>query len=261
VLFRSGFESVGHDGVYLPLPVAPGYEPFKATLHALTDHDELGFAGASVTLPHKEHAARFAREEGWPLDADARDLAAANTIAGERVLNTDTNAIADAVAEHCPGATRALVLGAGGAARAAAWTLREAGWSVAIWNRTTERAQTLARELGVRATGDIYSAIVDARLIVNATPVGMTGGPAPGETPIPDDLLLSSPDDAVVFDTVYTPLETPLLRRAREIGRKTIGGAEMFVRQAALQFQEWTGAPAPEDLFERITRESLGDAD
>ena len=258
---NAGFESVGHDGVYLPLPVAPGYEPFKATLHALTDHDELGFAGASVTLPHKEHAARFAREEGWPLDADARDLAAANTIAGERVLNTDTNAIADAVAEHCPGATRALVLGAGGAARAAAWTLREAGWSVAIWNRTTERAQTLARELGVRATGDIYSAIVDARLIVNATPVGMTGGPAPGETPIPDDLLLSSPDDAVVFDTVYTPLETPLLRRAREIGRKTIGGAEMFVRQAALQFQEWTGAPAPEDLFERITRESLGDAD
>jgi 3-dehydroquinate dehydratase/shikimate dehydrogenase len=258
---NAGFEHASHDGVYLPLPVAPGWEPFKATLHALTDHRELGFAGASVTLPHKEHAVRFASEEGWRLDADARDLGAANTIADERVLNTDTNAIAAAVGEHCEGATRALVLGAGGAARAAAWTLREAGWDVTIWNRTAERGQALAEELGVRAADDIYSAVVDARLIVNATPVGMTGGPAPGETPLPDDLLTSSPEGTVVFDTVYTPLETPLLKRARELGRKTINGAEMFVRQAALQFQEWTGSPAPEELFERTVREALAETD
>jgi len=259
LVHNAGFESVSHDGVYLPLPVVPGWEPFKATMHALLAHEALGFAGASVTLPHKEHAARFAREEGWRLDADARDLGAANTILDERVLNTDTNAIAACVREHCDGATRALVIGAGGAGRAAAWTLREAGWSVAVWNRTPERARTLASELGVAHAKDIYGAIVDAKLIVNATPVGMRGGPDPEGTPVPDDLLASSPADAVVFDTVYVPAETPLIRRARGLGRRVIDGAEMFVGQAALQFEAWTGLPAPEALFDRAVREELAE--
>jgi 3-dehydroquinate dehydratase/shikimate dehydrogenase len=260
LVHNAGFEATGHDGVYLPLPIAPGWEPFKATMHALLEHEALGFAGASVTLPHKEHAARFASEEGWRLDADASDLGAANTILDERVINTDTNAIAGCVSEHCEGATRALVLGAGGAGRAAAWTLREAGWSVTVWNRTPDRARKLASELGVTAADDIYAAIVGARLIVNATPVGMTGGPDPDNSPIPDDLLASSPHDAVVFDTVYAPLETPLLRGARQLGRPVIDGAEMFVRQAALQFEAWTGHPAPEALFDRAVREQLAPA-
>jgi len=257
-IHNAGFEKIGHDGVYVPLPVAPGWEPFLATVTSLVEHRELGFAGASVTLPHKEHAARLAQEEGWRLDADARDLGAANTILDERVINTDTNAIAACVREHCDGATTALVLGAGGAARAAAWTLQEAGWSVTVWNRTTERGRELANELGVAYIDNLYGALVDAFLIVNATPVGMAGGPAPDESPVPKDLLAAVEHDAVIFDTVYTPAETPLIRAAREAGRKVITGVEMFVEQARLQFEAWTGHEAPEELFERIVRERSG---
>lgn len=257
LVHNAGFEAVGHDGVYLPMPVAPGWEPFKATVLALTAHRELEFAGASVTLPHKENAARLAKEESWRLDADARDLGAANTLLDERVINTDTNAIAACVGEHCDGATTALVLGAGGAARAAAWTLQESGWSVTIWNRTAERGNDLANELGIAYIDILPGAIVDAYLIVNATPVGMSGGPAPDETPVPKDVLAAAPDGCVVFDTVYTPIDTPLLRDARALGLKTISGVEMFVRQAALQFEAWTGHAAPEELFERVVRERL----
>jgi len=257
---NAGFEKVGHDGVYVPLPVAPGWEPFLATVTSLVAHRELGFAGASVTLPHKEHAVKLAEEEGWRLDSDARDLGAANTILDERVINTDTNAIAACVREHCDGATTALVLGAGGAARAAAWTLRELGWEVLVWNRTAERGRTLAEDLSVKHAPDLYAAVVEARLIVNATPVGMVGGPAPDESPVAKDLLAKTPEGAVVFDTVYTPVETPLIRASRECGRKVITGVEMFVEQARLQFEAWTGHGAPEELFERIVRERGGGA-
>ncbi len=257
LVHNAGFEAVDHDGAYLPLPVAPGWEPFKATVLALAEHRELEFAGASVTLPHKEHAARLAREEGWRLDADARDLGAANTILDEQVINTDTNAIASCVRETCDGATTALVLGAGGAARAAAWTLQEAGWSVVIWNRTAERGQALANELGVAYVDNLFGALVDAFLIVNATPIGMAGGPAPDDSAVPKDILSKVEPDTVIFDTVYTPIETPLLRNARDLGLKTITGVEMFVQQAALQFEAWTGHAAPEELFERVVRERL----
>ena len=255
---NTGFEKVGHDGVYVPLPVAPGWEPFLATATSLAEHRELGFAGASVTLPHKEHAVRLAQEEGWRLDADARDLGAANTILEERVINTDTNAIASCVRKHCDGATTALVLGAGGAARAAAWTLRESGWEVMVWNRTPERGRGLAVELGVKHATDLYAAVVEARLIVNATPVGMAGGPAADNAPVSKDLLAKTPEATVVFDTVYTPAETPLILAAREAGRRVIPGVEMFVEQARLQFEAWTGHEAPEELFERIVRERAG---
>lgn len=260
LVHNAGFESVGHDGVYLPLPVAPGWEPYKATVLALSEHRELEFAGASVTLPHKEHASRLAAEEGWRLDADARDLGAANTLLDERVINTDTNAIATCVGEHCDGATTALVLGAGGAARAAAWTLKESGWSVTLWNRTPEHGRDLASELGVAHVGDLFAGVAGADLIVNATPVGMTGGPAPDDTPVPKDLLAKAPAGAVVFDTVYTPIDTVLLRDARSLGFKTISGVEMFVQQAVLQFEAWTGHAAPEELFDRTVREKLATA-
>jgi len=258
LVHNAGFESVGHDGVYVPMPVAPGWEPFKATVLALTESRDLEFEGASVTLPHKENAVRLAQEEGWRLDADARDLGAANTILDERVINTDTNAIAACVREHCDGATSALVLGAGGAARAAAWTLKESGWGVTLHNRTAERGRDLAKELGVEFVDDVYGGIVDADLIVNATAVGMAGGPAPDESPVPKDVLSKAPKGAAVFDTVYTPIETRLMKDARSLGMKVISGVEMFVQQAALQFEAWTGRAAPEELFETVVREKLG---
>lgn len=258
VVHNAGFEAVGHDGVYLPLPVAPGWEPFKASVLALTGHEGLGFSGASVTIPHKEHASRLATEERWRLGADARDLGAANTLLDERVINTDTSAIAACVREHCDGATRAAVLGAGGAARAAAWTLNELGWDVTIWNRTPDRARSLAEELGVAWADTPRAAIGDALLAVNTTPVGMTGGPAPDDSLLTAEDLAGLDDRAVVFDTVYAPLETPLLRLAKDRGLRTIEGAEMFIQQASVQFQEWTGHKTPLELFERVVRERLG---
>ena len=119
------------------------------------------------------------------------------------------------------------------------------------------RAEALATHLAkLPGTIDVaeWSDTPGQRLdaIINCTPVGMTGGPAPDQSPIDLDRLGAL--NPVVFDTVYAPPEPPLLKRARALGLGTIDGAEMFIRQASAQFEAWTGAPAPAELFDRLVR-------
>ena len=92
-------------------------------------------------------------------------------------------------------------------------------------------------------------------IYINCTSVGMIGGPAPEASPLPDDALLN--DSTTVFDTIYNPLRTPLLQQAEARGARTISGLDMFIRQAALQFERWTGHEAPVEVFERVLRENL----
>ena len=258
LVHNAGFDAARADAVYLPLPVAPGWEPLKATLGALTDHESLRFEGASVTHPHKENALRFAREHSWFIAPAAETAGAVNTIAGTNAANTDTLAIAGAVRDAGLTGGRALVLGAGGAARAAVTALLNAGWSVAVANRTPDRARALATELGADWAYDGHDEVARANLVVNATPVGMTAGPAPADSPVSSEALEHrAGSDLVVFDTVYNPLDTPLLLAARAAGLRTIDGAEMFVRQAAMQLEIWTGKPAPLELYRRIVRDTL----
>jgi 3-dehydroquinate dehydratase/shikimate dehydrogenase len=267
-LHNVGFEAVAYDGVYLPLPVPPEYEHFKATVGTLVDHPALDFRGASVTIPHKTHLLRFVEERGGTVEDVARLAGAANTlVVGDgalRCTNTDVDA---AIGALCAGmgiepaeldGRRAAVLGGGGVARAVVAGLARVGVDVVVLNRSSDRAAALIAELEARLGADSTPSQVRAGdpeaadlgrfdVVVNATPVGMTGGPDPDGSPLPVGVPL---DDAVtVLDTVYTPRCTPLLADAAARGARVVPGTEMFLRQAAAQFTRWTGAAAPIDRF------------
>lgn len=253
------FAQAQYDGVFLPILVPPEWEHFKATLGALIDHDRLDFAGASVTIPHKEHLIRFVQERGGTIDDGALWIGAANTLvvaAGGklRASNTDMPAAVEvltaalATRGHAPAATRIAVIGAGGVARAVAGGLAAQGAIVVVFNRNHERAEQLAASLSGREVQRADGCVVTTRVVagrseslgcgcfhafVNCTPIGMQGGPDPTGSPLPDDVHLD--DSVVVMDTVYTPRETPLVREARARGAIIVDGEAMFERQAQLQ--------------------------
>ncbi len=274
LVHNAGFEAVDHAGVYVPLPIAADgdtaatYASFKATLLSLVNDTHLNFAGASVTLPHKEHLVALAREQRWVLDELSAACGAANTLWRDangtwHVSNTDAPAAVDPLARALGtlADSQVIVLGAGGAARALAFELSRRGASVLIVNRSTEPAAALVRAMHEaghdRARAVELEAVTRADAIINCTPVGMAGGPAPGDSPIAPEDLNRIGGLRIVQDTVYTPIGTSLLKEAERCGIRTIDGVEMFVGQAAAQFTRWTGRPAPTGLFERVAREAL----
>ncbi len=226
---NAGFEAIGFDGVYLPLPIpgerpAPTDEPaptdpddapadleasylsLKATLLELLDHTRLNLRGLSVTIPHKENLVRLAREQGWRIDPIAERIGAANTLAAERdeagglaaarVFSTDAPTIADCIRAALGGLSgRSIaVVGAGGVARAAAYALASEGAAVEVFNRTRDRAEALAEDFEglpgkVRAAGLDALPAFRGDAYINCTPVGMSGGPAPAESRIPASVL------------------------------------------------------------------------
>jgi 3-dehydroquinate dehydratase / shikimate dehydrogenase len=230
-----------HAGVYLPLPVQPASADFAAFLDGITREPELGFAGLSVTLPHKEHALRLLR----PASSEfARRCGAANTLTRTpsgawRADNTDgTGALAalDVVQHTGPPGTRrrVAVLGAGGVARAIVAALNERGCEITIFNRTEQRAADLAREFGAACAPWDERGCRAADVLINCTSVGMW--PAIDASPLPDDALHP---DTLVFDTIYRPAETRLLRTARARGCPVVSGVDMFRHQAAAQYALW----------------------
>lgn len=274
---NAAFAALGIDAVYVPLPIAVSedaeatYANFKGTLLDLLHDARVDFSGASVTHPHKQHLVRLAREQGWRLDKASAANGAANTIAIERrrgaeptvhVLNTDAAALR-AVAESVVGSLAgrsAVILGAGGVARAGAWALLGAGARVTIRARREDQAHALVDGLGAPASlrCEAWDTPVwhNSDLVINATPMGMFGGPAPDESPLSEAALVALPPGAAVFDTVYNPAETPLLRAARAAGRRAFGGMEMFVHQAAAQLRAWTGMEPPLEAMRRAAAEA-----
>ena len=228
------------DGAYLPLPVRP--ESLAAALRALP---LLGFKGANVTVPHKEAALTIVDR----ASAAARRIGAVNTIIVEadgslEGRNTDGFGFRENLRSHRPDwrptAGPAVLLGAGGAARAVAVALLEDGVpEIRLVNRTVDRAERLAREIDgpfrVCPWADRGTVLADAALLVNTTTLGMTGQP-------PLDLDLAAlPTDAVVNDIVYAPLETPLLAAARARGNPVVDGLGMLLHQARPGFAAWYG--------------------
>lgn len=279
-IHNSGFEAVGYDGVYLPLPIAgegndeDSYLSLKATLLELVHHSSLHFRGCSVTIPHKENLVRLAREQGWALDATSAAVGAANTLvverdpqgafAAARIMNTDAPAAAAALKDALGTFEdkKIGVLGAGGVARAIVHACgQSSSTTIVVYNRDVGRAIRLCDDLRSVVAAKLVPAaleIVDRSCcdaFVNCTPVGMATGPAPSESPLPVDAMNSCANDVVVMDTVYTPRETPLLRAAAGRGWRTVDGVSMFVGQACEQFTTWTGAAAPKSLFDKILRE------
>ena len=226
----------GIDGAYVPLPVAP--EHFGAALCAL---GPLGFAGVNVTVPHKETAFAACDE----VDAAARRMGAVNMIvfAGGKILgrNTDGYGFRESLRAAAPAwsgkGNKAVVLGAGGGARAVVAALLDEGVQVVIANRTKARAEAVARDIGGTALGwdSRARALEGAALLVNTTVLGMEGKE-------PLDLSLDAlPTTALVADIVYAPLETPLLSAARARGNVAVDGLGMLLHQARPAFAAWFG--------------------
>ena len=214
----------------------------------------LGFMGFSVTMPFKRG---IIRRLDW-LDPLAAEIGACNTVAVRRGKwmgwNTDAAAVVEVLTKRLrlPG-SRILVLGAGGAGRAAAYALRAEGAEVVISARREAEARRLARSIHAQTVPWANGEGLDVDAVVNATPVGM----APYADFLPIDLARLRV--RVVFDMVYYPLETRLLAEARSRGLTTISGLEMLVAQGARQFEIWTGKSAPRALMEQAIRHALGD--
>jgi shikimate dehydrogenase len=231
----------GIEGSYRAIDVAP--RDLGAFLAGLAEN---GFAGGNVTIPHKE--AVFAAV--GRLDEAAQAIGAVNTLWFEDGVlcggNTDAYGFAANLDEHAPGwATGgpAVVVGAGGAARAVVHALKARGVrDIRIANRTAERAQDLADRFGGGVSGHPLAALAgllgDAGLLVNTTALGMQGKEASGGLPADPALL---PAHALVTDIVYVPLETPLLAAARRRGLKTVDGLGMLLHQAVPGFERWFG--------------------
>jgi shikimate dehydrogenase len=224
---------------YQLLPVPP--ELFAETVKALP---QAGFRGANVTIPHKRAALMLADEAS---DA-ARAIGAANTLVFDDAAvawaeNTDAPALIEAL-PFAPEGRTALVLGAGGAARAAVWALLGAGAAdVRVWNRHPERARELCAELG----GTPVSQAEPADLLVHCTPLGLDGDPAAfKQLPLDADELSMY---RCVVDFVYSHAETPLGRAARALGVSVVDGLDLLVGQGALSFERFTGVGAPVDAM------------
>jgi 3-dehydroquinate dehydratase/shikimate dehydrogenase len=250
IMMNTAFRRETVNAVYLALQTA------KVTdLVALIK--EIPIQGVSVTMPHKQTILPYL-EHTDPL---SKKIGACNTIlrgpdGNLYGFNTDVAGIVGPLEKRMPlKGARVLVLGAGGSARAAVFGLREKGAEVHILNRTPDTAATLAKQSGAKVfkresfTHKTNPASFD--IIINTTPVGMAGNK--GAPILTADELRAK----IVFDLVYNPADTPLIRMARQQGLTVITGVEMFVMQGARQFEIWTGKPAPEEEMLRVVIHAL----
>jgi shikimate dehydrogenase len=242
VLHRTAYASLGLDAEFAVYDVPA--DRLAATLRELR-----GLTQLCVSLPHKETALALAAE----VSPAARAIGAANTLTargdGFAADNTDWLGVTAALEPHGPWAgKRALVLGAGGAARAVVFALRRLALDVALVNRTRARAEKVAADLGAR----VGTPDEPWDLLVNATSVGMM--PDAGATPLAAEKLRPG---ALVFDTVYRPLETRLLREARARGLGVQDGLAMLVHQAVAQIRLWSGKSADPELLRNAALDAL----
>ena len=256
LIHNAALQSAGIDAVYLPLRIQKGM--FAGSVKQL---NPLGIAGYSVTIPHKEVALEMAAER----DPQAVKIGAANTLfrtaeGSWAAENTDFDAamsvLREALRRRNPEATlngkRTLIMGAGGVARALALGCVQEGAVVSIASRTRARAEALAAAVGATPVSWQRRSAGFLDVVVNCTPIGMH--PNVDETPLPENILQ---EHMTVFDTVYTPENTLLLKQARERGAETASGLEMFIRQAAAQFERFTGRPAPVEVMRDALRRGI----
>jgi 3-dehydroquinate dehydratase / shikimate dehydrogenase len=265
LIHNTAFRKMGINALYLPFRVPNGeLQPFLSAFAALD------VKGYSVTIPHKEEAARLGLADPTVLRTGAANTLVARP-AGFSAYNTDYAAIHDALRDHLitvsqlegqsihaidydrPFASRTvLILGAGGVARAAAFALSDGGGLLTIASRTADRALQIAHEIGCRQVdwGARHNVLCD--IVVNCTPVGMH--PEVDVTPLHHSFLRPG---LTVFDTVYTPENTLLVKEARARGCHVVTGVDLFVRQAARQFQLFTDQEPPLELFRKLVKRFL----
>jgi shikimate dehydrogenase len=240
---------LGEEWSYGALDLAPA--EFEARVRELPAK---GFAGANVTVPHKQAALALADA---PSEV-AREIGAANTLVftpgGVGAHNTDADGFLRSL-PRSPSGTRALVLGAGGAARAIVWALLREGAEVEVWNRTAGRATALCAELGGVAVADPDDGALPGQeeygLIVNTSVAGLHGEDPFAHLPLDRDGFAAG---QVVVDMVYGEAPSPLLAAAETAGADTVDGLEVLVQQGALSLRIWTGQEPPLDVMRAAAR-------
>jgi shikimate dehydrogenase len=248
-MHEAAYEALDYDARYVTFETDP-----DAVDAALDGAKALGIEGLNVTIPFKETIA-----ERVACDETARRVGAVNTIdfGGDDVTghNTDVEGVRRALAHHdvaLDGAT-AILVGAGGAGRAVAFALADAGAAVHVANRTTEKAVSLAQDLPAASAHDldeVPALLSEADLLANATSVGMESD----DIPVPASALH---EDLAVFDAVYTPLDTRLLSAAEAVGAQTIDGAWMLLYQGVAALELWTDRDPPVADMNRALRAEL----
>jgi shikimate dehydrogenase len=246
-----------HNAAFNHLGINMAYLAFKVeqAADAATAMRRLGIFGASITVPHKESIIPYL--DG--LDEMSRAIGAVNTVLAQegRLLgyNTDwlgvvraVEQVTDLVGKSC------LILGAGGAARAAIFGLQRNGVEVLLMNRNDARGRTLAAEMNCSFVNWQSWGQIDVGLVINATPVGMST--KEDQTLVPCHWLRAG---VVVMDMVYRPVETRLLRDAEAAGCLCVSGLDMLLYQGTAQFEIWTGKEAPVEVMRQTLMESLED--
>ena len=248
------------------------YEAWETHPYALADgvgklRDDR-YLGANVTVPHKLAVMEHLDE----VDDLARRIGAVNTIINSDGsllgTNTDAEGFITSLRIHGdvdPAGLDAVLVGAGGAARAAAHALADAGiGTLTIVNRTLERAEALAEEVAIQGIATRAIGLSDAQyasvcgkadLLINSTSVGMLHGPAESSSSVPEAAIRSG---VVVYDMVYNPPDTPLLKAAEAAGARIVGGLPMLVYQGAAAWTRWTGKEAPVDVMFKAAEQALG---
>jgi shikimate dehydrogenase len=260
---QAGFDELGLDVRYEIWETES--EKLEKRMEEIRNPSKLG---ANVTIPYKEEVIPFLDE----IDELAQQIGAVNTIVNEngklKGYNTDAGGFLTALREKGrfdSKGKKVVLLGSGGVARAISFILRKSEVkSLAIFGRVAEHLKTLEEDLKRDDAENIQAipwqekyfkeVIPECELLVNCTPVGMKFGPADGKSPLPVEVL---PREAFVYDVVYNPPETPLLRDAKALGNQTLGGLAMLVHQGAASFELWTHRKAPREVMFEKAEETL----
>ncbi len=239
------------NNIYVPLNIAD-IDTF------MRKYKKINFQGFSVTIPHKESVLPFLDD----LDHTARKIGAINTIVNRngKLIGYNTDCMAAVMGLECSlketgeklNNKKISIIGAGGAARAIAFGLKEKGCDITIFNRTIKRAEKLSHDVQCRFESFEEIHKLDSDILINTTSIGMF--PDVNQTPVPQNILK---EGMIVFDAVYNPMETRLLREANENGCHTVNGLSMFINQAAEQFRLWTNIDPPIGLMSKVVKEML----
>ena len=250
-IHNAAFTEKGINNIYVPLKITD-IDTF------MRECRKIDFQGFSVTIPHKESVLPLLDD----LDPNARRIGAINTIVNRngKLTGYNTDCMAAVMGLECSlketdeilNNKKVSIIGAGGAARAIAFGLKEKGCDITIFNRTTERAEKLSHD--VKCKFESFEEIhqINSDILINTTSIGMF--PNVDQTPVPKNILK---EGMIVFDAVYNPIETRLLQDAKENGCHTVNGLSMFINQAAEQFRLWTDIDAPIELMTKVVKEIL----
>jgi 3-dehydroquinate dehydratase / shikimate dehydrogenase len=249
LMHNAALQALNRNGVYLPFEVADVGSFIYGFVHPKTSKMKWNLRGLSITIPHKLDIIQCLDH----LDETAQAIGAVNTVVvGGNELhgyNTDVSGAMKPLDEMMDVRdTRVAVLGAGGSARAVCYGLRARGADVTIYARDLRKAESLAAEFDAQAAElQNFNQAPETKtdLVINCTPIGMHNH-SEGQSPVPADSLRGV---QLVYDLIYTPEETALLRAAKQVGCETLGGLAMLVAQAAEQFRLWTGEEAPVELM------------